>query len=119
MSKRDAIYNIKKRIENIYSILEEYSYNCNFDKVSTNIKCDLSEISTSLECLDESVDNGLDFKEIVENLDDSIFITDGEGKVLYVNPSYERNTGIRPEEVLNCYVADILEEGKLFKEVGS
>ena len=30
----------------------------------------------------------LDFHEIVEHVDHSIFVTDGEGNVLYVNPAY-------------------------------
>lgn len=60
------------------------------------------------------LDKGIDFKEVVDHLDDSIFITDAKGKVLYVNPAYEQNTGILPEEVLYRYVSDILAEGKLF-----
>ncbi len=60
------------------------------------------------------LDKGIDFKEVVDSLDDSIFITDGDGKVLYVNPSYEQNTGILSEEVLYRYVREILKEGKLF-----
>ena len=34
----------------------------------------------------------LDFHEIVEHVDHSIFVTDGEGNVLYVNPAYSQNT---------------------------
>jgi PAS domain S-box-containing protein len=57
----------------------------------------------------------IDYRMIVENMDDNVFVTDGEGKVLYVNPSYVKNTGILPEDVLGRYVSDILSEGKLFK----
>lgn len=71
----------------------------------------LEEIQTDLKVF---LDKGIDFKEVVDHLDDSIFITDAEGKVLYVNPAYEQNTGILPEEVLFRYVSDILAEGKLF-----
>lgn len=115
MSKEELFNNINKRINNIFSILEENADNKKFKEVGENIKAELSKISDSFKIFDESIDNSLDFKEIVENLDESIFITDGEGKVLYVNPSYEINTGIKPEEVLNYYVEDILEKGKLFK----
>ena len=33
-------------------------------------------------------DRGIDFKEVVDGLDDSIMITDAEGTVLYINPAY-------------------------------
>ena len=71
----------------------------------------LEEILTDLGVF---LDKGIDFKEVVDSLDDSIFITDAKGKVLYVNPAYEQNTGILPEEVLFRYVSDIIAEGKLF-----
>ncbi len=60
------------------------------------------------------LDKGIDFKEVVDNLDDSILITDKDGKVLYINPAYEKNTGILPDEVLHRYIKDILDEGNLF-----
>ena len=41
----------------------------------------------------------LDFREVCENLYDGIHITDGEGKVLFINKAYTRTTGIRPEDV--------------------
>ena len=40
----------------------------------------------------------LDFHEIVEHVDHSIFVTDGEGNVLYVNPAYSQNTNVQPED---------------------
>ena len=46
-------------------------------------------------------DRGIDFKEVVDGLDDSIMITDAEGTVLYINPAYTRNTEITEEDVLN------------------
>ncbi|QAT41751.1 sigma-54 interaction domain-containing protein [Aminipila luticellarii] len=56
------------------------------------------------------LDKGIDFKEVVDNLDDSIFITDENGVVLYVNPAHFQNTGITPEEVLNRRTADLIKE---------
>ena len=43
----------------------------------------LEEIDHELE---RFLEKGIDFKEIVDELDDSIFITDNQGNVLYVNP---------------------------------
>lgn len=59
--------------------------------------------------------NNTDFREICENLYDGIHITDGEGRVLFVNEAYTRTTGIRPEEILGRKVADIEAEGQLYK----
>ena len=56
----------------------------------------------------------LDFHEIVEHVDHSIFVTDGAGNVLYVNPAYSRNTNVQPEDVLGRNVFDIVREGKVF-----
>lgn len=47
------------------------------------------------------LDKGIDFKQVVDGIDDSIFITDNKGNVLYVNPAYTRNTGIESERVIN------------------
>ena len=56
----------------------------------------------------------LDFHEIVEHVDHSIFVTDGEGNVLYVNPAYSQNTSVQPEDVLGRNVFDIVQEGRIF-----
>ena len=58
--------------------------------------------------------DGIDYKVIVDSLDDSVFITDGNGVCIYVNPAHERNTTIKPDEVIGRSVYDITEEGKLF-----
>jgi transcriptional regulator with PAS, ATPase and Fis domain len=54
------------------------------------------------------LDKGIDFKEVVDSLDDSIFITDKDGYVMYVNPAYEQNTGVHPDQVLHKYVSDLV-----------
>lgn len=57
---------------------------------------------------------GVDFKIVVDALDDSIFITDKDGVCLYVNPAHQRNTTILPKEVIGHKVSDIVEDGHLF-----
>ena len=75
------------------------------------IKGFLEEISRDL---DAFLDLGIDFKHVVDALDDSIFITDSDGACLYVNPAHKRNTEILPEEVLGRKVQDIVADGSLF-----
>jgi len=53
----------------------------------------------------------IDFREIVENIDESVFIADKDGYVLYINPAYSRNTGVQPSDVLHKYVRDIIADG--------
>lgn len=60
------------------------------------------------------VRNDIDFKAVVDALDDSILITDSESRVIYVNPSYSTNTGIQPRQILGRKVSDVVKEGKLF-----
>ena len=62
---------------------------------------------------DTTLHGGLDFLEVCQNLYDGIHITDGEGRVLFINSAYTRTTGIRPEQVLGRRVSEI--EGTLYK----
>lgn len=59
-------------------------------------------------------ERGIDFKEVVDGLDDSILITDADGVVLYINPAYTRNTGITEEDVLHRDIRALMGEDKLF-----
>ena len=58
-------------------------------------------------------DNGIDFKEVVDSLDNSILITDADGVVKYINPAYTRNTGITAEDVLGKEIHTLIGPGKL------
>ena len=55
----------------------------------------------------------LDFHQVCQNLYDGIHITDGEGRILFINDAYTRTTGIRPEQVLGRRVSEI--EGLLYQ----
>lgn len=100
MNQYKAIYQIR---EMLHDLIAEYSY---------------SEIQPKLEAIDRELDyfldRGIDFKQVVDGLDDSIFITDKDGNVLYVNPAYTRNTGITPERVVNHNIYDLIEKDKLY-----
>lgn len=56
----------------------------------------------------------IDFREVCQNLYDGIHITDGEGRVLFVNEAYTRTTGIRSEDILGRKVAEIEAEGVFY-----
>ena len=65
--------------------------------------------------LDQFSGGLLRFSRDSDNLYDGIHITDGEGKVLFINQAYTRTTGIRPAEILGRKVADIEAEGVLYR----
>lgn len=48
------------------------------------------------------------FKKIINEFPNGIFITDGEGKILYVNKSYLNMTGLKEEQLIDKYVQDLI-----------
>lgn len=100
MNQYKAIYQIRQML---HDLMAEYSN---------------SEIQPKLEAIDRELDyfldRGIDFKQVVDGLNDSIFITDKDGNVLYVNPAYTCNTGIKPERVVNHNIYDLIEKDKLY-----
>ncbi len=57
---------------------------------------------------------GIDFKDIVHTLDDSIMITDNVGTVIYVNPAYSRNTGVKAEDVMYKNVSSLIGPDRIY-----
>ncbi|MGQ9368904.1 sigma-54 interaction domain-containing protein [Azospirillum sp. A39] len=51
------------------------------------------------------------FEEIGDHIYDGVYIADGKGKTLYINKSFTRITGIRPDEVVGQYVQDLVAKG--------
>lgn len=103
----DQVLAIKQIQDKINKALEQ-------EKACPSDDCSalLQEIASDL---DVFLAKGIDFKIVVDSLDDSIFITDKDGLILYVNPAYQNNTGIKYDEVVGRTVQDIIKEGKLFK----
>ena len=103
----DQVLAIKQIQDKITKALEQ-------EKACPSDDCSalLQEISSDL---DVFLAKGIDYKIIVDSLDDSIFITDKDGMVLYVNPAYENNTGIKYDEVVGHTVQDIIENIGLFR----
>lgn len=80
-------------------------------KDSASIKQLLKDVLKDIEIYSE---NGIDFRAVADALDDSLVIADGEGRYIYSNPSYTRNTGIYPEMIMGRTAAEIEAEGKIF-----
>ncbi|MCG8485067.1 MAG: sigma 54-interacting transcriptional regulator [Clostridia bacterium] len=96
-------------LEELVKKIENNIWKCeNADAVKESIQSVLDEIKMYQ-------NKSLDFEEIGSHLYDGIYISDGEGKTLYVNKAYTRITGIKAEEVVGRRVDDIAEEGRLYK----
>ena len=63
--------------------------------------------------MDSRIYQELDFQEVCQHLYDGIHITDGEGRILFINNAYTRTTGIQPEQILGRQVSEI--EGLLYQ----
>ena len=62
-----------------------------------------------------TVTNGtIDYQVVVNHLDENILITDGQENVLYVNPAYERNSGIGRESLLGRTISELKQSGSYF-----
>ena len=81
------------------------------DAYTRDGKMDIARFQEMLGDMDALLADGIDFREIVENIDESVFITDGQGYVIYTNPAYHRNTGVPREDVMHRYVRDIVASG--------
>jgi transcriptional regulator with PAS, ATPase and Fis domain len=90
---------IKEKAHKIYN---DYQKNNTFDE---------KNFQELLKYIDNSAESDIDFKEIVDNVDESIFISDKNGYVLYVNQAYTQNTGVLPNDVMHRYVPDIIADG--------
>lgn len=51
-----------------------------------------------------------DFRKIGDHLYDGIYISDGDGKTVYINRAYTRITGITAEEIVGRYVSELENE---------
>lgn len=99
MNQSLSIYNIRQKLHDI------------MENTNSNTAQALSEVDASL---GDFLDYGIDFKRVVDGLDDSLLITDNTGKCIYVNPAYSKNTSIQPKEILGKVVMDEYGPGKLF-----
>ena len=56
------------------------------------------------------IETGIDFKRVCDALDITIFLTDSNAKVLYVNPAYLDKTGLMKEELIGRTIYELQED---------
>ncbi|SMC77035.1 sigma-54 interaction domain-containing protein [Papillibacter cinnamivorans] len=58
----------------------------------------------------------INFKAVVDNLVEGVYVTDRRDVTQYVNPAYLKHTGTQREKVLGRTVQEIVDEGILYRE---
>jgi len=109
MGDEVKIKKIKNEIDEIYKLIKTL-------KLDENITNVLMEKYNSIDIIyNNFIEEYLDFREISDNLYDGMYISDGNGKTIYINEAYTKITGITKEEVIGRTVKEITEKGNLFK----
>jgi PAS domain S-box-containing protein len=109
MGDEVKIEKLKKEIDDVYKIIDTL-------KIGESIESSLMEKYNNINRIYEDfIDNYLDFREISDNLYDGMYISDGNGKTIYINEAYTRITGITKKEIIGRTVKDITDEGVLYK----
>ncbi|MBV1756671.1 MAG: sigma 54-interacting transcriptional regulator [Dethiosulfatibacter sp.] len=84
----------------------------NENPIHENIRDRVEKVDCMLKDL---VGTFLDFREISDSLYDGMYISDGNGRTLFINEAYTRITGIEKEQVIGRTVEEISTEGKLYR----
>ncbi|KAB3530249.1 sigma-54 interaction domain-containing protein [Alkaliphilus serpentinus] len=61
--------------------------------------------------LKEVIEKNEELNDIIENLCDGVYITDGSGKTLRVNKTYERMSGLKKEDLVGKNMEELVKEG--------
>lgn len=105
MGEEQKIIRLYEELKDIYNLIEN-------TEIDLEIKNSINEKYRKInEIYTDFMDNYLDFKEISDNLYDGIYISDGNGKTIFVNKAYLRNTEIPKEKLIGRTVKEITEEG--------
>jgi len=71
--------------------------------------------SNIIEQYSNYIEHLLNYKEILDSLDDGIYVSDQNAITVYINDAYLKLRGISSENVMNKSIYDILKSGDVFK----
>lgn len=77
-------------------------------------KTELDDISKKMESYQEL---SIELHTIIDSSNDGLFICDGNGKILRVNPASETMNGIVSSEVVGKYIKELVDEGTIDRSV--
>lgn len=64
-----------------------------------------------------SIVNSSCLHQVLDALEDGVFIADGEGVVLYLNRAYERITGLGRAQIVGSHVSELVSQGVISRSV--
>ena len=59
--------------------------------------------------------DSIDFKAIVDSMNEGIYITDKDSVIRYINPAYTKHTLLMPEDVIGKKSQELVDEGIFYK----
>lgn len=101
------ILSYKDKLKKMYNQLLSIQKN-------SNLKANEDLLSLTSEFKD-FIKKFIDFKLIIDNFPDEIYISDGAGTTLYANPAYEKSSGILLKEIVGRNISDLEKTGHYFK----
>lgn len=105
MGDEQKIISLHKELKDLYKLIDSRETDGDTKKSAKEKFEKINEIYCDF------MDNYLDFREISDNLYDGIYIADGNGKTIFVNKAYLKNTEIPKEKLIGRTVKEISEEG--------
>ncbi|MEL7565980.1 MAG: sigma 54-interacting transcriptional regulator [Dehalobacterium sp.] len=107
--KFDTIYE-EDTIEVLLQFKEKVAVVINKKNDPVGIIYDVDLIRRSVNYGLKTKNSQIDYREIVECFPQEIFLTSGEGVILYLNPASEKLCGIKASDVLGRHISKLVEE---------
>ena len=106
MTDREIMLNAEQKVN---ALIDQFSVSAPVDRAEVRrelvaIRNEIHRVTTS----------AIDYQIVVDNLDDNILIANEDEEILYVNPAYERHSGIDREHLIGRKVSDLLKSKKYF-----
>lgn len=106
MTDREIMLDSERQVN---ELIDLFSTTAPIDKA--DVRKQLVEIRNKIHQVTTS---SIDYQIVVDNLDDNILIANANEEILYINPAYEKHSGIAKEQLLGQRVSDIMNTKKFF-----
>lgn len=106
MTDREIMRQAERKVTGLIDLLST-GQPVNFQEMRkklVEVRGDIHKVTTS----------DIDYQVVVDNLDDNILIANSQEEILYVNPAYEKHTGIAKEALIGHKVSNVLKSQQYF-----
>jgi len=74
----------------------------------------ITELNQVEELIHSVTTDTINYQIVVDNLDENVMITDGEARILYVNPAFEQSFGLSSQELKGMLISELISSGRYF-----